>query len=102
MQNSKKERLLKYRIFETETFLKSLEQDFGGQRKKIKKKLREYVYQQLKISPAFGPNIKKLRNWEPPTWRYRISSYRFFYEIDGDNKIVSMILAEHRDKAYKK
>jgi len=35
MQNSKKEHLLMYRIFETETFLKSLEQDFGGQRKKI-------------------------------------------------------------------
>ena len=101
-QNSKKERLSMYRIFETETFLKSLEQDFGGQKEKIKKKLREYVYQQLKTSPAFGPNIKKLRNWEPPTWRYKISSYRFFYEIDGDNKIVSMTLAEHRSKAYKK
>ena len=90
-----------YRIFETKTFLKSLEKDFGGQQGKIKKKLREYVYQQLKISPAFGPNIKKLRDWEPSTWRYRISSYRFFYQIDEDQKIVSMILAEHRGKAYK-
>ena len=89
-----------YRIFETETFLKSLEQDFGGRKEKIKKKLRGYVYQQLKISPGFGPNIKKLRSWEPSTWRYRISVYRFFYEIDEDNKIVSMILAEHRSKAY--
>jgi hypothetical protein len=26
-----------YKVFETENFLKSLEQDFGGQRKKIKK-----------------------------------------------------------------
>lgn len=100
MQNSKKGSLLMYRIFETETFLKSLEQDFRGQKEKIIKKLREYVYQQLKISPKFGPNIKKLKNWEPPTWRYRISVYRFFYEIDEDNKIVSMILAEHRNKAY--
>lgn len=90
-----------YRIFETKTFLRSLEQDFGGQQEKIKKKLRGYVYQQLKKSPAFGPNIKKLRDWEPPTWRYRISSYRFFYQIDEDRKIVSMILAEHRGKAYK-
>jgi len=91
-----------YRIFETETFLKSLEQDFGGQKEKIKKKLREYVYQQLKISPAFGPNIKRLKNWEPPTWRYRIGPYRFFYEINGDDKIIFMILAEHRSKSYKK
>ncbi len=100
MQNSKMGSLSMYRIFETETFLKSLEQDFRGQKEKIKKKLQEYVYQQLKLSPRFGPNIKKLKNWEPPTWRYRISVYRFFYEIDEDNKIVSMILAEHRNKAY--
>ena len=90
-----------YRIFETKTFSQSLKQDFGGHQEKIKKKLREYVYQQLKVSPAYGPNIKKLRNWEPPTWRYRISSYRFFYQIDDEQKIVSMILAEHRSKAYK-
>ncbi len=91
-----------YRIFETETFLASLEQDFEGQKDKIKVKLRNQVYQQLKESPSFGPNIKKLRNWNPPTWRYRIGSYRFFYEIDSEDKIVSMLLAEHRGRAYKK
>ena len=101
MQNSIKDRLSMHRIFETKTFLQSLEQDFAGKQGKIKKKLREYVYQQLKISPAFGPKIKKLRDWEPPTWRYRISSYRFFYQIDEDRKIVSMLLAEHRGHAYK-
>ncbi len=91
-----------FRIFETETFLTSLDQDFEGQKDKIKAKLRSHVYQQLKQSASFGPNIKKLKNWEPPTWRYRIGSYRFFYEIDGENQIVSMLLAEHRGKAYKK
>ena len=91
-----------YKIFETETFLKSLEQDFEGQQEKIKKKLREYVYQQLTVSPVFGSNIKKLRDWKPPTWRYRIQSYRFFYEIDEERKIVSMIVAEHRSRAYRK
>jgi mRNA interferase RelE/StbE len=91
-----------FRIFEIETFLTSLDQDFEGQKDKIKAKLRSHVYQQLKQSPSFCPNIKKLKNWEPPTWRYRIGSYRFFYEIDGENQIVSMLLAEHRGKAYKK
>jgi mRNA interferase RelE/StbE len=91
-----------FRIFETETFLTSLEQDLEGQKDKIKLKLRTQVYLQLKESPSFGPNIKKLRNWNLPTWRYRIGSYRFFYEIDGENKIVSILLAEHRDRAYKK
>jgi len=90
-----------YKVFETENFLKSLEQDFGGQRKKIKKKLRKYVYLQLKVSPEIEPNIKRLRDWQPPTWRYRIGSYRFFYEIDKEKKIVFMTLGEHRGKAYK-
>ncbi len=89
-----------FKIFETETFLTSLEQDFGGQKEKIKSKLRNHVYKQLKDSPSFGPNIKKLRDWNRPTWRYRIGSYRFFYEIDTENKIVLMLLAEHRGKAY--
>ncbi len=91
-----------FRIFETETFWASLEQDFEGQKDKIKVKLRIQVYQQLKDSPSFGQNIKMLRNWTPPTWRYRIGSYRFFYELDSENKIVFMILAEHRSRAYKK
>ena len=91
-----------FKIFETETFLTSLEQDFKGQKEKIKLKLRNHVYQQLKESPSFGPNIKKLLNWSPPAWRYKIGSYRFFYEIDSENKIVSMLAAEHRSKVYKK
>lgn len=91
-----------FRIFETETFLASLEQDFSGQNDKIKEKLSSQVYQQLKDSPAFGPNIKKLRNWTPPTWRYRIGSYRFFYEIDSEKQVVFMLVALHRGRAYKK
>jgi len=91
-----------YRVFETENFLKNLEQDFGGQRKKIVKKLREYVYPQLCVSPELGPNIKKLRDWQPPTWRYRINVYRFFYEIDKDQQIIFMTAAELRNRAYKK
>jgi mRNA interferase RelE/StbE len=90
-----------YRIFETENFLKSMEHDFGGQRGRITKKLKEYVYPQLQVSPEFGANIKKLRDWHPPTWRYRIGPYRFFFEIDQQKKIVFMILAEHRGKAYR-
>jgi mRNA interferase RelE/StbE len=90
-----------YRIFETETFIRSLKQDFGDHRKKIIKKLKEYVYPQLKISPELGNNIKKLRDWEPPTWRYRIANYRFFYELDKDQKFVFMTVAAHRSKSYK-
>jgi mRNA interferase RelE/StbE len=91
-----------YKIFETEKFIRSLEQDFGGQRAKITRKLHQFVYPQLKKSPGYGPHIKKLRDWDPPAWRYRIGDYRFFYEIDSEKMIVFMLLAEHRGKAYTK
>jgi len=88
--------LTKFRIFETNQFLKDLKQDFNGQQERIKTKLVNYVYPQLTQNPYFGKNIKKLVNYKPDTWRYRISSYRFFYEIDNQNKIVFMISVDNR------
>ena len=85
-----------FKIFETGQFLKDLEQDFSGQQERIKRKLQAYVYPQLKQNPYFGKNIKKLTNYKPETWRYRIGSYRFFYEIDGSEKIVYMITTDSR------
>jgi mRNA interferase RelE/StbE len=92
--------LTKFRIFETNQFLKDLKQNFSGQREQIKIKLVNYVYPQLKQNPYFGKNIKKLVNYNPDTWRYKISSYRFFYEIDNKNKIVFMISVDNRQNAY--
>jgi len=92
--------LNKFRIFETNQFLKDLKQDFSGQQERIKTKLANHVYPQLKQNPYFGKNIKKLVNYKPDTWRYRISSYRFFYEIDNQNKIVFMISVDNRQNAY--
>ena len=92
--------LTKFRIFETNQFLKDLEQDFSGQQERIKTKLANYVYPQLKQNPYFGKNIKKLINYKPDTWRYRIGNYRFFYEINDKNKIAFMISADNRQNAY--
>ncbi|MFA5859187.1 MAG: type II toxin-antitoxin system RelE/ParE family toxin [Elusimicrobiota bacterium] len=89
-----------YRIFETTQFIDDLGQDFSGQQDRIKRKLRAYVYPQLKQNPYFGKNIKKLTNYTPETWRYRIGDNRFFYEIDNGKKIVFMIAADSRQGAY--
>ena len=91
-----------YRIFETEGFKDDLAQDFGGRREKILLKLRAYVYPKLAIQPRLGSNIRKLRNYSPDTWRYRIGEYRFFYQIDEQKKIIFMIAADHRKQAYRK
>lgn len=68
--------------------------------RKIVDKLHKFVYSQLKTHPHYGPYIKKLKNYSPPTWRYRVGSWRFFYEIDEQESIVFMIAAHHRSQAY--
>lgn len=92
--------LAEFRIFETAQFLKDLQQDFSGQRERIQQKLTAYVYPQLRENPYFGQHIKKLKDFEPDTWRYRIGDYRFFYTIDGQRKLVSMLAIDHRGRAY--
>ena len=93
---------MSYRIFETEEFAKNLHEIARGGSAKIAQKLRTVIYPALKQQPHFGPQIKKLKNWEPSTWRYRIGSWRFFYEIHEQEKIVFMIAAVHRSEAYRK
>lgn len=92
--------MAEFRIFETAQFLKDLAQDFGGQRAHIERKLLTYVYPQLRADPYVGKNVKKLRDFAPETWRYRIGAYRFFYTIDERQKLVLMLAAEHRGRAY--
>lgn len=50
--------------------------------KRIEGKLREHVYPILRKNPYFGPNINRLKNWDPSTWRNRVGEWRFFYEVD--------------------
>ncbi len=90
----------KYRIFETEQFLGDLTQDFEGHGERIRKKLLEYVYPLLRNNPYLGKNIKKLKNYKPDTWRYRIGDYRFFYEINEKERMVYMIAADSRKDSY--
>ena len=90
----------KYRIFETRTF----QEDPGRLKRsglsRLNEKLQEHIYPQLRDEPHFGPNIKRLKNWETPTWRYRIGAYRFFYEIHEKEKIVFLTASDHRSRAY--
>ncbi|MFH1415985.1 MAG: type II toxin-antitoxin system RelE/ParE family toxin [Elusimicrobiota bacterium] len=89
-----------FKIFETAQFSSDLEQDFSGRQAKIRKKLISFVYPQLRHNPYFGKNIKKLRDYKPETWRYRIGNHRFFYTIDDKKMVVYMIAADARESAY--
>jgi mRNA interferase RelE/StbE len=93
--------LVRFRIFETDQFIEDLAGDFGTHGERVRRKLSEYVYPQLRDNPFFGKNIKKLKNYQPATWRYRIGKYRFFYEINETERVVSMITAESRKDSYR-
>lgn len=90
-----------YRIFETDEFLKKIgklsrqDADFVG------KKLNEYVYPQIKMEPFMGRNIKKLRNYYPPIWRYRIGKFRVFYFVDSEERIIYLLSVDPGKDAYK-
>lgn len=92
--------LRNYRIFETKRFSSDIQLLARHRKGFISEKLSEYIYPQLKREPHFGPNIKRLKDWHPPTWRYRVGDWRFFYIIDEELKVVSLIAASHRKAAY--
>ena len=94
--------MARYRIFETTGFREDLAQITRSGLSRLHEKLREYVYPRLREEPHFGPNIKRLKTWDPPTWRYRIGAWRFFYEIDEEQELVLMTVADHRSSAYDK
>lgn len=91
-----------YKVFETERFSRDLRLLLRQRVVSLEHKLQEYIYPQLSREPHFGPNIKRLRAWYPPTWRYRVGDWRFFYTIDESVKKIFMIATSHRKSAYRR
>ena len=89
-----------YKIFETDEFQKRIAKISKRDKSFIEKKLIQYIYPQLKEEPHYGNNIKKLVDFNPETWRYRIGKYRLFYFIDESDKIVYIISIDLRKDAY--
>jgi len=92
--------LNQYRIFETDNFIRAIEKIRGRDKLFIENKLKGKAYPQLRVEPYYGNNIKKLKNFHPGTWRYRIGNYRVFYEINRNEKIVNIIGISTRQNAY--
>jgi mRNA interferase RelE/StbE len=93
--------LAEYKIFETDEFLRKIRKFPRQDANFIQKKLNEYVYPQIKIEPFLGRNIKKLRDYDPPIWRYRIGKFRVFYFIDSKERIVYILSVDLRKDAYR-
>jgi len=91
-----------YRIFETEEFQHALERLGPQVPARIEAKLPSHVYPQLRKEPHFGINIKKLRGYDPDTWRYRIGDFRVLFGIREVDRVVSILTIENRKDVYKK
>jgi len=94
--------LSEFRIFETDEFIKKLGKMSPNDASRIERKLKTYVYPQLKQDPFLGTNIKKLRDYKPSTWRYRINKFRLFYTVDIAERIVFILTIDFRKNAYRK
>jgi mRNA interferase RelE/StbE len=92
--------LNRYRVFETDEFLKIIEKLNPHDRTFITKRLASYVYPQIKLEPFFGKNIKKLKGYVPETWRYRVGKFRIFYTLDREAKIIYILTIDHLKDAY--
>ena len=89
-----------FKIFETDQFLKDLKKLDKPEKMRLYSKILNTIYSQLKNNPYFGKNIKKLKAYNPDTWRYRIGSLRLFYEISDKEKIAYIITIEYRGSSY--
>jgi mRNA interferase RelE/StbE len=90
-----------YRIFETNEYLKCLKKFSKHDHEYILKKTKSYIYPQIKKEPHFGLNIKKLTDYSPPTWRYRLGKFRLFYIIEEKEHIIDIVSIEFRRDSYK-
>ena len=89
-----------YQIFETDEFLKKIEKLSVRDQSFIERKLLQNIYPQLKEEPHYGNNIRKLTDYKPETWRYRIGRYRLFYVIDEIEKTVYVLSIDLRKDDY--
>ena len=93
--------LNKFRIFETDEFRRSLKRIDRRTSERVDATIKKRVYPQLCAQPFAGPSIKKLRDYKPDTWRYRIGDFRLFYTIDASEHTVYILAIENRGSAYK-
>lgn len=90
-----------YQVFKTDEFLKKLSKLPALHNAFIQKKLKGYVYPQLKKEPYFGKNIKKLKDYHPETWRYKIGKFRLFYSVDQIDKTIFILTIDFRKNSYR-
>jgi len=93
--------LPEYRIFETTGYQRDLASLGPEEAKRIQSTLAKRVYPVLRAAPRDVPSAARLKDWDPPTWRIGIGSWRLFFEIDDEKRFVFLTAADHRKDAYR-
>ena len=88
----------KCKIAETENYSKKIN---SKKYSHLSKKIFEDIYPILRSNPFFGANIKKLKGEYKDIYRFRIASYRLFYKVDEQKRIVFILDIETRQDSYK-
>ncbi|MFA6111209.1 MAG: type II toxin-antitoxin system RelE/ParE family toxin [Candidatus Latescibacterota bacterium] len=93
--------LSEFRLFETEEFARALDRLPPDDREFVQTKLVRQVFPRLREMPFYGPQIAKLRGYDPPTWRYRLGRYRVFFHVDETERVVYLLTLDQRKDAYR-
>lgn len=88
--------MTEYRLFATAQLAADLDAIAGERRPEVERRLARVVWPDLRRRPRSGPRVRRLRGSQPETWRYRIGSWRLFYEIEEGERIVFLLAAAHR------
>ena len=60
------------------------------------------AFDEIRINPFYGKNIKKLRGGLEGLYRYRIGNIRIVYSIEETIKIVAVAWIGNRKDAYRR
>jgi len=93
--------LPRFRVFETDEFLRKRAKLPPADASFIQHKTDAYVYPQLREDPFYGPNTRKLPGYAPNAWRYRIGKVRLFYAFDTEERVVYVLSVDLRRDAYR-
>lgn len=58
-------------------------------------------FEQLQASPYNHPNIRRLKGTLGGHYRYRVGDYRVVYRIEEGDRVVIVVLIEHRSEVYR-
>jgi mRNA interferase RelE/StbE len=84
-----------------EVFLTREAQDFYEQADPVLVRKLNRCFRHLGEDPYRHPNIKQLKGPLAGHFRYRVGDWRVIYQVDEQEREVTVLLIAHRSKVYR-